>query len=124
MRKKLAVLAVFALLALVTVTPALASGSGVKGASPQHFSVLCTITEIDDRDTFTVQVLEGSRLIWPSIGQALIVLTTPDTLYYEWTPDGLVSVTLEDVKVGDTTNIHGMVAEDGDFAAGRVIVSP
>ena len=46
------------------------------------------------------------------------------TLYYEWTPDGLLSITFDDVKVGDTTNIHGTVAEDGDYTAGRVTVSP
>ena len=123
MRKKLVVLAMVALVALVTVTPTLASGNGVNNGSHQKFSVLGTITTIDG-DTITVQVLEGSQLVWPFIGQALAVQMTPDTLYYEWTPDGLVSITFGDVKVGDRTNIHGTVAEDGDFTAVRVIVSP
>jgi hypothetical protein len=68
MRKKLVVLAMVALIALVTVTPALASRSGVNSSSPQRFYVLGTITAIDG-DTFTLQVLEGSRLVWPHIGQ-------------------------------------------------------
>jgi hypothetical protein len=124
MRKKLVVLAMVALVALVTATPGLASGNGVNGGSyRQFFSVLGTITAIDG-DTITVQVLEGSRLVWPYIGQALTVQMTPTTLYYKWTPDGLLSITFSDVKVGNTTNIHGTVAEDGDFTAGRVTVSP
>jgi hypothetical protein len=49
---------------------------------------------------------------------------TPATLYYVWTPDGLLPITVGHVEVGDATNIHGTVAEDGDFTAGRVIVSP
>jgi hypothetical protein len=112
-----------ALVALGTVTPALASGDGVNVGSPQQFSVLGTITEIDG-DTITVQVLEGSRLVWPNIGQALDVQMTPTTLYYEWTPHGLEAITFGAVEKGDTTNIHGTVAEDGDFTASRVIVSP
>lgn len=124
MRKKLVVLAMVALAALVTVTPALASGNGVNGSSHQQvFSVLGTITAIDG-DTIIVQVLEGSRLVWPYIGQALTVQMTPATLYYEWTPDGLVPITFGDVEVGDRTNIHGTVAEHGDFTAGRVTLSP
>jgi hypothetical protein len=49
---------------------------------------------------------------------------TPATLCYVWTPDGLAAITFEDVQVGNKTNIHGTVAEDGDFTASRVIVSP
>jgi hypothetical protein len=123
MRKKLVTLAMIALVALLAVTPALASESGVNGGSPQHFSVLGTITAIDG-DTITLYVLEGSRLVRPYIGQALTVQMTPATLYYEWTPDGLVPITFGDVGVGDMTNVHGTVAEDGDFTAGRVTLSP
>lgn len=123
MRKKLAIWAMVALVVLVTVTPALASTSGVSAGSHQQFSALGTITDVDG-DTITIQVLEGSRLIWPYIGQALTVQVMPATLYYEWTPNGLVSITLADLEVGDRTNIHGTVAEDGVFTAGRVILSP
>jgi hypothetical protein len=49
---------------------------------------------------------------------------TPATLYYVWTPYGLVPITFGDVELGDRTNIHGTVAEDGDFTAGRVTLSP
>ena len=123
MRKKLVILAMFALFALVTITPALASGDGVKDSNPQQFSVLGTITATGD-DTITIQVLEGSRLVWPNIGQALTVQMTPATLYFEETPDGREAIELVDVEEGDTTNIHGTVAEDGGFTADRVIVSP
>jgi hypothetical protein len=123
MRKKLVILAMVVLVALVTVTPALASGNEASSGSHQQFSVLGTITAIDG-DTITVQVSEGSRLVWPHIGQALTVQMTPATLYYEWTPDGLVSITFGDVGVGFRTNIHGTVDEDGNFTAGRVILSP
>jgi hypothetical protein len=124
MRKKLVVLAMVALVALVTVTPALASANGVNdGSNQQVFSVLGTIVAIDG-DTFRVRVSEGSRLVWPYIGQELTVQMTPATLYYHWTPDGLVSIRFGDVEVDDRTNIHGTVADDGVFTAGRVIVSP
>lgn len=124
MRKKLVALVLVALVALVTVAPALAFGNGVDGGSRQQFfSVRGTITAIGG-DTITVQVFDSSRLVWPHIGQALTVQMTPATLYYEWTPDGLVSITFGDVEVGDTSNIHGTVAEDGDFTADRVTVSP
>lgn len=123
MRKKLVILAMVALVALVTATPALASGDGVKDSNPQQFSVLGIITATGD-DTITIQVLEGSRLVWPYIGQALTVQMTPATLYFEETPDGRVAIELVDVEEGDATNIHGSVAEDGGFTAARVTVSP
>ena len=123
MRKKLVILAMVALIALVTVAPALASAKAVNSGSHQQFSALGTIADIDG-DTITIQVSEGSRLVWPSIGQELIVQMTPDTLYYRWTPDGLAPITFGEVKVGDRANIHGTVDEDGDFTADRVIVSP
>jgi hypothetical protein len=124
MRKKLVILAMAALVALITVTPALAFGNGVNdGSEQQLFSVRGTIVDIG-ADTIAIQVSEGSRLVWPFIAKELTVQMTPATLYYEWTPDGLVSVTFDDVGVGDTTNIHGTVAEDGNFTAGRVILSP
>ena len=124
MRKKLVILAMAALVALITVTPALASGSGVNASSPQRFSVLATIEEIDDGEGFTVLVQEGSRLFWPHIGKLVTVQTTPESLYYEWTPDGLMFITFGDVEVGDTTSIHGTVVEDGVFTSDRVILSP
>ena len=124
MRRKAVIWAMVALVALATVTPALASANGVNdGSQPQFFSVLGTITAIGG-DTITIQVSEGSRLVWPHIGQTLTTQVTPATLYYEWTPYGLVPITLGDVELGDRTNIHGRVAEDATFTAERVIVSP
>jgi hypothetical protein len=123
-RKKLAILAMVTLVALVTITPALAFGSGVSdGSEQQVFSVRGTITAIGV-DTITIQVSEGSRLAWPFINKTLTVQMAQATFYYEWTPDGLESIDFGDVEVDDTTNIHGTVAENGDFTAGRVILSP
>ena len=123
MRKRLVVVAIVTLVAVVTCTPALASGERASSGSHEKFSVLGTITAIE-ADTITIQVLEGSRLVQPYIGQALTVQITSTTLYYRWTPDGLVSISYSDVKVDDRANIHGTIADDGDFTTSRVIVLP
>ena len=90
MRKLLVMLAMMALVALTTVAPALATGGGFNGSIGQQlFFALGTITALDDGDALTVHVLEGSRLIWPSIGQRLTVHMSPDTLFFRRTPNGL-----------------------------------
>jgi hypothetical protein len=121
MRKKLVIWAMVALVALVTVTPALAAGNGHEGNGGSHqqfFSVLGTITAIG-ADTITVEVVDGSRLVWSCVDEddELTVNVTGSTLYYERTADGLDPIEFGDVEVGNTTNIHGTVAEDGDFTA-------
>ena len=124
MRKKLVVLAMVALLALVAVTPALAAGNrgpGGKGG-PQFFSVLGDISDVGS-DTITVVVEDGSRLVWPYIGEELTVYVTTSTAFYRWTDEGRVPIDFDDVEEGDTTNIHGTVT-NGKFTADRVTVSP
>lgn len=123
MSKRLVILAVAVLAVLVTLTPALAAGGEASSASPQQFTALGAVTAIDGR-SITLQVVEGSRLVWPAIGQPLNVQTTPATLYYQWTPDGLVPIELGEIEVGDAASIHGTVAGDGVFTASRVIISP
>jgi hypothetical protein len=123
MRRSLVIVAIVALVAVVTGTTALASGASVSSGSHERFSVLGTITALED-DTITTQVSEGSRLVQPYIGLALTVQITPTTLYYRWTPYGLVSITYSDVKVDDTANVHGTVAGDDDFTATRVTILP
>lgn len=123
MRKRLAILAVAALVALVTFTPVLAARNAASGGDPQQFTALGAITAVDGV-TLTLQVVEGSRLVWPYTGQALGVQTTPDTLYYQWTPDGLVPIELAALEVDDAASIHGTVAGDGVFTGNRVIISP
>ena len=98
---------------LVVVTPALAgpdqSQSSRRGR--QLFALVGTITAITD-NTVTVEVVDGNRFVWPYIGQELTVQVTDSTRFFEWTPDGRVPITFAGVAVGDTTGIHGAVAND------------
>ena len=119
MRKKLVVLAMVALITLVVATPALAGHGGPGGngngggGQPQLFALVGTITAIGS-DTITVEVVDGSRLVWPYIEpeQELTVHVTTSTSYFEWYVDGRVPITFDAVEVGDSTSIHGTVAGD------------
>jgi hypothetical protein len=126
MSKKLVVLITIMLIALVVVSPVFAAGNGrgrggkSGGSDQQFFSVLGTITDIGS-DTITIDVLEGSKVIWAYIGGELTVNLTGSTTYYEWTPDGRIAIAFEDVAVGDITNIQGTLVADV-FTATRVTV--
>ena len=118
MRKKLVVLAMVALVALVAVTPALAGGR-----DQQFFSVRGTIKDIDiDDNTITVEVEGGSPAVWEYVGKDLPVQVNESTVYFECTEDGRVPIVVFNyVYLYRTTNIQGTVAGDV-FTANRVIV--
>ena len=123
MTKRLLVLTMVALVALVLVTPAWAAGSGQEGAGvreQQLFSVSGTVTAIGT-DTITIVVEGGSWAVWQYIGGSLTVQVTGDTDYFEGTGEGRLIIDFTDVAVDDSVNIQGTV--DGDvFTADRVIV--
>jgi hypothetical protein len=134
MSRKLAVLAMVVLVLLVAATPSLAAGGGPHGgpggAGPggqggeggrSLFALVGTITEIGG-DTITVQVVEGNRFVWPYVGGTLDIEVTVDTLFYEWTPEGRVPITVADIAEGDLASIHGTVTADGAFIADWVTV--
>ena len=111
MRKKLALLALAALITLVTATPVLAALDG--GGQP--FSLVGTITAIG-ADTITVEALN-----YRFVGQELTVKVTGDTRFFEWTADGPLPIIFDDVDVGDSTNMKGTMP-DGVFVASQVTV--
>ncbi len=124
MRKRLVILTMVTLVTLVAVTPVLAGhggpgGNGGGGGRPL-FALVGTITVIGD-NTITVQVVDGNRFVEPYIPGELTVQLTGSTNYFEWDPDGRLPIDLEDVALGDTTSIHGTVADDV-FTADRVTV--
>ena len=124
MRKRLVILTMVALITLVAATPALAGhggpgGNGGGGSRPL-FALVGTITAIGS-DTITVQVVDGNRFVEPYIGGELTVQLTGSTNYFEWDPDGRLPIDFDEVEVGDTTSIHGTVADDV-FTADRVTV--
>ena len=133
MKRKLAVLVLVALVALLAATPALAAGpGGGKGQQhrlgnnqgqwfvPQSFSLVGTITALDG-NAITVQVYNGNRIVQPYIGQALTVQVTDSTRYRQWQPGGCIPISFGDVAVGDTTSIQGTVS-NSTFTAQRVTV--
>jgi hypothetical protein len=134
MKRKLAVLVLAVLVALLAASPALAAGPGGGGREQQHrngssqggwpfrqwFSLVGVITGLDS-GSITVQIYNGNRLVQPYIGQELTVEVTGTTRYRQWLPGGCVAISFDDVKVGDTTSVQGVAAE-GTFTAQRVTV--
>jgi hypothetical protein len=115
MKKKLALLVLVTLIALVTATPALASRGNGEGGKPSSFTLCGYITAIGS-DTITVQALNDRFA-----GQELTVQVTSSTSFLMWTADGRVPVTFGDVEVGDSTNIKGTIVGDV-FVASQVTV--
>jgi hypothetical protein len=133
MKRKLAVLLLVALVALIAATPALAAGRSRgnerqygEGGSPerrqiqQYFSLVGVITALDG-DTITVEVYHGNRIIRPYIGGELTIKLTSSTRYRQWTSDGCIPISFDDLEVGGTTSIQGTVS-GGAFIADRITV--
>jgi len=134
MNKKLAVLAMIVLVLLVAATPSLAAGGGPHGGPGGRgqggqggeggrslFALVGTIAEIGE-DTITVQVVEGNWFVWPYVGETLAIQVTVDTLFYQWTSEGRLPITVAGIAGGDLTSIHGTVTADGAFIANWVTV--
>jgi hypothetical protein len=135
MKKKMFVLALVALVALVSVAPALAAGPG-PGPGKQLrcrrgtgndcipgiplFTLVGILRGIGE-GSLTVEVHHGNRFAQPYVGTELEVVTTEVTVYQRWTPTGCVPMEPEEIQEGDTTSMHGLVQE-GIFTASRVTV--
>jgi len=89
-------------------------------SNQQAFSLTGAITALDT-GSITVLIHNGNRLVKPYIGQELVVQVTDTTRYRQWTPDGCIPITFEDLEVGDTTSLQGTVSEEV-FTAARVTV--
>jgi hypothetical protein len=143
MKKRWMLLILVVLATLVVAAPALAAGPGnqnqqanqyQQGKQYQHryqvgepqpsnqqvFTLTGTITALDS-GSITVLVGNGNRVVKPYIGQELVVQVTESTRYRQWTPQGCIPITFEDLEVGDTTSIQGTVSEEV-FTAARVTV--
>jgi hypothetical protein len=149
MKKRWTLLILVVLATLIAAAPALAAGPGnqnqkgnqyqqanqnQQGSQNQHrhqvgepqphngqiFTLTGTITVIGT-DSITVLVRNGNRLIKPYIGQELVVQVTESTRYRQWTPEGCVPITFEDLEVGDTASMEGTASEEV-FTAARVTV--
>ena len=135
MKKRWMLLILVVLTALIAAAPALAAGPGNQNRQEnqhrygvgvpqlhngQNFTLTGTITVLG-ADSITVLIRNGNHLIKPYIGQELVVQVTESTRYRQWTPEGCVPITFEDLEVGDTTSIQGTVSEEV-FTAARVTV--
>ena len=91
---------------LVAITPALAASPG------KIFTVLGTITALDN-GSITVAVVDANKLASSYIGDALTVNVTGSTQYYQYVADGTnLTITLEDIEVGNTVNVRGRLVSD------------
>jgi len=105
MKKKLALLGVVVLIALVTASTALASHE------KQSFTIGGYITAIGE-DEITVQTRNGS----------VTVKVTDDTSFFRRISDGVFDeILFEDLEVDDLTNIKYTVT-DGEYFASQVKV--
>lgn len=130
MKKRWMLLILVVLAMMIAATPALAARRGSQnqhryeiGPQPNDryaFALTGTITAIG-ADSITVLVHNGNRLVKPYIGQELVVQMADNTRYRQWTPDGCIPITFEDLEVGDTTSIQGTVSEEV-FIAARVTI--
>ena len=111
MKKKLTLLVLVILIALVTATPALAR------RGQQSFTIGGYITAIDrDKKTISVETV-NDRLVTVQV----TVEETDSTIFLLWTKDGRVSTTFADIKVDDSTNIKYTVEGD-EYLASQVTV--
>jgi len=118
MKRIYGLLALVTLIALVTATPALASGGrGLGGGGGWHsFTLVGYISAIGD-NTITISALNDGFA-----GQELIVQVTDSTRFFERIPDGgRQPIDFDDLAVGDSANIKGTVI-DGEFVASQVTV--
>ena len=117
MKKTLGLLVLVTLIALVTATPALASGGRGLGSGGGSYSLTLVgnITAIDG-NTITVSALNNRFA-----GQVLTVQVTDSTRFFQRTADGRLPITFDDLAVGDSANIKGTMI-DGEFIASQVTV--
>jgi hypothetical protein len=142
MKKKLVVVTLVVLVALLMATPALAAGPqysrvvrpargsrqpvgpglrlGLGGQ--QVFALVGTISSVDaGTRSLTVAVYQSNRLARAS-EQSVTVYTTDATRFLQWTESGGVPIGFEDLVVGNSVSVNGTVV-DGQFVARRVTMS-
>src|SRR5512137_3216671 len=96
MKRKLAVLILFGVIALLSVAPVLAQD---KIYATTKFLVEGRITSIDE-NSFTVMVWDGQSAAHSYIGQELTLQVVPNTSYRDCT-SRCVRITFADLEVGD-----------------------
>ena len=75
------------------------------------FTLAGLITDIEG-STVTVTVYTGSAVVRPYLGQTLDIVTTASTRFLLKTPDGTMTIALEDLEIGDKVSVQGSVAND------------
>lgn len=84
------------------------------------FTLSGQITAIEG-STVTVKVLTGNAVVRPYLGQTLNIETTANTRFLLKTPDGTVTIALEDLEIDDKVSVQGNVA-GGVWTATRITV--
>ena len=82
------------------------------------FTLAGLITDIEG-STVTVTVYTGSAVVRPYLGQTLDIETTDSTRFLRKVPDCTITITLDDLVVGDKISVQGSVAT-GVWTATRI----
>ena len=121
--KKLFIVAMALLIALATVTPALATGGGGGKGPRGTIALVGAITAVDTASgVVTVRVLKGNKLVHPYIGQNLALATTSSTRYlYKSSATAIpTAIALADLRIGDPASVNGVA--NGEWTASRITV--
>ena len=86
----------------------------------QLFTMTGTVTGSDSAaQTITVNVIAGSQVIRPYVGQDVVVLMDVTTYFLLWDDAIAVPITFDDLEIGTPVSVGGQM-RDGAFAAWRI----
>ena len=117
MKKLLFVLLLVTML-FAGATPAFAANADAARRRGTLFTLSGRITAIAG-STVTVTVYTGSAVVRPYLGETLAIETTASTRFLRKIPDCTITITLDDLVVGDKVSVQGSVAT-GVWTATRI----
>jgi len=117
MKKLLFVLLLVTML-FAGATPAFAANADAARRRGTLFTFSGRIAAIEG-STVTVTVYTGSAVVRPYLGETLAIETTASTRFLRKIPDCTITITLDDLVVGDKVSVQGSVAT-GVWTATRI----
>ena len=116
--KKLFFVLLLVVMLSVGAAPAFAANGDTARRRGTLFNLSGEITAISG-STVTVSVLSGSAVVRQYLGQTLDIETTASTRFLRKVPGSTITITFDDLVVGDKVSVQGSV-EDGVWTATRI----